>query len=161
MFGPFYPAPLQEVVNHAERLAELLRTGRLVSARQGPVDEWALAWMSGREGEIERFVELTLTGRARGRVDDAAAAAILTGYLAFLHDGMVRSLGLHRPACCSGAGEATVLPPSGDAITREVLLGCTPADPRSRTLHSVEDLLANLADSWTEPGLTRGGAGSR
>jgi AcrR family transcriptional regulator len=153
MFGPFYPAPLQEVVNHAERLAELLRTGRLVSA---PIDDWAAAWMTGREGEIERFLELTLTGRAHGTVDDAAAAAILAGYLASLHEGMARRLGLHRPACCSGAGEATALPPSGDAITREVPIGSTPADPKSRTLRSVEDLLANLADSWTEPGRGRG-----
>lgn len=149
MFGPFYRAPLQEVVNHAERLAELLRTGRLVSV---PLDDWASAWMSGREGEIERFLELTLTGRGRAIVDDAAAAAILTGYLASLHEGMARCLGLHRPACCNDAGAATVLLPSGDAITREVPLGCTPADPKSRTLRSVEDLLANLADSRTEPG---------
>jgi hypothetical protein len=137
MFGPFYPAPLQEVVNHAERLAELLRTGRLVSAPLERLDEWAAAWMTGREGEIERFLELTLARRARGAVDDAAAAAILAGYLASLHEGMSRRLGLHRPACCSGAGEATALPPRGDAITREV--------------HSVEDLLANLVDSRTDP----------
>jgi len=155
MFGPFYPAPLQEVVNHAERLAELLRTGRLVAA---PLDDWAAAWMIGREGEIERFLELTLTGRAHRTVDDAAATAILAGYLASLHEGMARRLGLHRPACCNGAGEATALPPPGDAITREVPLGCTPADPKSRTLRSVEDLLANLADSWTEPGARGGGS---
>jgi hypothetical protein len=132
MFGPFYPAPLQEVVNHAERLAELLRTGRLVSA---PLDEWAAAWMSGREGEIERFVELTLKRRARREVDDAGAAAILARYLASLHEGMAHRLGLHQPACCGGAAEATALPPLGNAITREV-----------------RDLLANLADSGTDPG---------
>jgi hypothetical protein len=149
MFGPFYPAPLKEVVNHAERLAELLRTGRLVSI---PLDDWAAAWMSGREGEIERFLEHTLTRRAHGKVDDAAAAAILAGYLASLHEGMARRLGLHRPACCSSAGEATALPPKGDAITREVPLGLTPADPKSGTLRSVEDLLAHLVDTPTEPG---------
>jgi AcrR family transcriptional regulator len=130
MFGPFYPAPLQEVVNHAERLAELLRTGRLVSTR---LDDWAAAWMSGREGEIERFLEHTLARRASGKLDDAAAATILAGYLASLHEGMARRLGLHRPACCSGAGEATAV-------------------PTSRTLSSVEELLANLVDTRTEPG---------
>jgi AcrR family transcriptional regulator len=148
MFGPFYPAPLQEVVNHAERLAELLRTGRLVS----PLDDWAAAWMSGREEEIERFVEHTLTRRAQGKVDDAAAAAILAGYLASLHEGMARRLGLHRPMCCRAAGEATALPPKGDAITRDVPLGLTPSDPKSSTLISIEDLLAHLVDTPTEPG---------
>jgi hypothetical protein len=130
MFGPFYPAPLQEVVNHAERLAELLRTGRLVSA---PLDDWAAAWMSGREGEIERFVEHTLARRASGKVDDAAAATILAGYLASLHQGMARWLRLHRPRCCTGASEATAV-------------------PTSRTASSVEELLANLVDTRTEPG---------
>jgi hypothetical protein len=130
MFGPFYPAPLQEVVNHTERLAELLRTGRLVSA---PLDAWAAAWMTGREGEIRRFVEHTLARRASGQVDDAAAAAILTGYLASLHQGMARRLRLVRPPCCTGAGEATAV-------------------PTSRTASSVEDLLANLVDARTEPG---------
>ena len=46
MFGPFYPAPLQEVVNHAERLADLLRTGRLVAAPIDSIDEWGVAWMT-------------------------------------------------------------------------------------------------------------------
>jgi hypothetical protein len=139
MFGPFYPAPLQEVVNHAERLAELLRTGRLVPAPRErleplePLDEWAMAWMSGREGEIRRFVEHTLARRASGKVDDAAAATVLAGYLASLHQGMARRLRLHRPPCCTGAGEATAI-------------------PTSRTLRSVEELLANLVDARTEPG---------
>ncbi|HTQ43416.1 MAG TPA: hypothetical protein VMI75_11715 [Polyangiaceae bacterium] len=130
MFGPFYPAPLQEVVNHAERLAELLRTGRLVSTPLEPLDEWAAAWMSGREGEIRRFVEHTLARRESGKVDDAAAATILAGYLASLHEGMARRLGLYRPPCCSGAGEPTVVAASS----------------------SIEELLANLVDSRTEPG---------
>ncbi len=135
MFGPFYPAPLQEVVNHAERLAELLRAGRLVAS---PVDEWAAAWMSGREGEIERVLELTLAGRAQGEVDDATAAAVLAGYITSLHEGMARRLGLHRPPCCGGTSETTA-PPS-------------PSDPRSRGARSVEELLANLAGSGTDPG---------
>jgi len=133
MFGPFYPAPLQEVVNHAERLAELLRTGRLVSAPLDRLDEWAAAWMSGREGEIRRFVEHTLARRASGKVDDAAAATILAGYLASLHRGMARRLRLVRPPCCMGAGEATAI-------------------PTSRTASSVEELLANLVDTPAEPG---------
>lgn len=142
MFGPFYAAPLQEVVNHAERLAELLRSGRLVST---PIDEWAAAWMSGREGEIERFLELTLAGRAKGKVDDATAAAILAGYVASLHEGMARTLGLHRPPCCDGANVSTAPP--------------RPADPKSRTARSVEELLANLVESWTEPGGSGGRVG--
>lgn len=155
MFGPFYPSALQDAVNHAERLAELLRTGRLVSA---PLDEWAAAWMTGREEEIERFVELTLARRAQGRLDDAAAAAILAGYLRSLHEGMARVLGLHRPPCCGAADAATALPPRGDAVTRVLPTGRTPADPRSRTAQSIEDLLANLTDSRTEPGTRRGAA---
>lgn len=139
MFGPFYPAPLQEVVNHAERLVELLRSGRLVSA---PLDEWAAAWMSGREGEIERFLELALAGRAQGKVDDATAAAIVAGYLASLHEGMARRLGLHRAPCCAGGANVTTAPPR-------------PADPKSRTARSVDELLANLVDAGTEPGAGR------
>lgn len=153
MFGPFYPAPLQEVVTHAERLAELLRSGRLVSA---PIDDWAAAWMSGRDEEIERFVELTLARRAPGRLDDAAAAAILAGYLASLHEGMARRLALYRPPCCRDAAEATAPPARADAITRELPAGTTPADPRSPTARSIEDLLANLADSCTDPGAGAG-----
>jgi AcrR family transcriptional regulator len=148
MFGPFYPAPLQEVVNHAERLAELLRSGRLVP---GPIDDWAAAWMAGREEEIERFLELTMSGRDKGKVDDATAAAVVAGYLASLHEGMARRLGLRRPACCDAGSEQTARPALGDAVTREVPAGHTPADPQSRTVRSVEDLLANLVDSWTEP----------
>jgi hypothetical protein len=150
-------------VNHAERLAELLRTGRLVWAlpdQLEPLDEWAAAWLSGRDGEIERFLELTLAGRAQGTVDDVMATAILAAYMASLHEGMASRLGLHRPACCRGAEEPTALPPFGDAITREVRIGCTPVDAKARTLRSVEDLLAHLADSWTEPG-RRGPGGDR
>lgn len=142
MFGPFYPAPLQEVVNHAERLVNLLRAGRLVSA---PLDEWAAAWMSGREGEIERFLELTLSGRAQGKVDDATAAAILAGYLASLHEGMARRLGLHRAPCCGAGANETTAPPR------------PAADPMSRAARSVDDLLANLVEAGTEPGAGRGG----
>ncbi len=143
MPSPSHPAPLQEQVKHAEKLAELLRTGALVS---GPLDDWAAAWMSGREGEIERFLELTLAGRAEGVVDDQAAAEILAGYIASLHEGMARTLGLHRPPCCEGRGsnDSTTAPPP-------------PAYPRSRATKSVEELLANLGGSRTEPG--GGGAG--
>ena len=122
MFGPYYPPPLQRVVDHAARLAELLRNGRLVHT---PVDDWGTAWMTGRDGEIERFVEATLTARRRGKLDDAGATRSLAAYLASLHDGMARRLRLKRPACCSSG------PATGE-----------PTVPRS-----VEDLLANLASS--------------
>lgn len=137
MLRPSYPAPLEEQVKHAEKLAELLRTGALVSGPLEQRDEWAAAWMSGREGEIERFLELTLAGRAQGVVDDEMAAEILAGYIASLHDGMARLLGLHRPPCC-GTGESTTAPPP-------------PEYPRSRAAHSVEELLANLGGSSSEP----------
>jgi hypothetical protein len=50
-FGPFYPAALQETVNHAERLCEVLLAYEL----SPPSNEWAAAWTVGRAEEVTRI----------------------------------------------------------------------------------------------------------
>jgi hypothetical protein len=106
VFGPFYPPALQAVVNHAERLAELLGIHELAP----PTQEWALAWTTGRADEVVRFVE-HVVGLWRGEgLDEAAAAATLDGYLAALHEGLARHLGCEAPSCCTGDQTTTARP---------------------------------------------------
>jgi hypothetical protein len=104
-FGPFYPPRLQAVVNHAERLSELLVAHEL----SPPEDEWAQAWVLGRVEEVARFTEHVTGSWRQGRLDDRAAAAALAGYLATVHEGMAVRLGCASPSCCA-AVEATTRP---------------------------------------------------
>jgi hypothetical protein len=108
-FGPFYPPALQETVNHAERLADLLVAHEL----SPPMDEWAQAWLLGRANEVAQYVEHVVASWRAGRIDGATAAGALEGYLAIVHDGMARHLP-HAPRRCCVAPDATTrpLPPS-------------------------------------------------
>lgn len=113
-FGPFYPPRLQEVVNHAERLSDLLTAHEL----SPPLNEWARAWVLGRAEEVARFTEHVVTSWRAGRLDDSAAAASLAGYVAAVHEGMAVHLACGAPSCCA-APEATTrpLPPSDGSRT--------------------------------------------
>jgi hypothetical protein len=104
-FGPFYPPRLQQVVNHAERLSELLMAHEL----SPPEDEWAQAWVMGRVEEVARFTEHVTSSWRGGRLDEASAAKALAGYLATVHEGMAVRLGCTSPVCCAAA-EATTRP---------------------------------------------------
>ena len=106
VFGPFYPPALQAVINHAERLSELLGIHELAP----PTQEWALVWMTGRADEIVRFVEHVVALRREGTLTDADAAATLAGYLAAVHEGLATHLKCAAPSCCVGDAATTARP---------------------------------------------------
>jgi hypothetical protein len=114
VFGPFYPPALQDLVNHAERLADVLVAHEL----SPPEDEWAQAWLLGRANEVTQYVEHVVASWRVRRLDELAAAGALEGYLAIVHDGMARHLA-HAPKTCCRAPDATTrpLPPSAGSRT--------------------------------------------
>jgi hypothetical protein len=103
VFGPFYPPVLQSVVNHAERLSDLLAIRELTP----PSEEWAEAWTTGRADEIARFAEHVVGLWQERRLGDRGAAAMLEGYLAVVHEGLARHFGREAPACCEAATAET------------------------------------------------------
>jgi hypothetical protein len=110
-FGPFYPQELQGIVSHAERLAELLAEEE---ARGGGCD-LADAWLSGRAGEVERFVEVLVAGWRAGARSGDEAADILSGYLEALHEGLALHLHITVADCCVDALAPTAVPRTGEA----------------------------------------------
>jgi hypothetical protein len=124
-FGPFYPQELQGVVSHAERLAELLAE----EESRGGGSDLADAWLAGRAGEVERFVEVLVQEWRAGSRTCAAAASILQGYLEALHEGMAAHLHITVPDCCVDALAATAVPrapavePNADVAIEETLAG--------------------------------------
>jgi len=102
-FGPFYPAPLQAVVNHAERLADLVAAPAVAADRKGK----AAAWLTGRAEEIESFVEQVAEDWRARRVGVDHAARMIESYLAELHCGLRDELGIDFPDCCFGSQTAT------------------------------------------------------
>jgi hypothetical protein len=98
VFGPFYPPALQTLVDHAERLADLLAVRELTL----PVEEWAQAWTMGRADEIVRFTEHVVGLWERLRLGDGAAASMLEGYLAIVHEGLAIYFARKPPSCCKG-----------------------------------------------------------
>jgi len=113
-FGPFYPASLQETVNHAERLCEVLVAYEL----SPPSNEWAAAWTVGRADEVARFAEHVTASWRGGTLGERDASETLRGYLASVHEGMALHLGRIEPPCCAGDGCTTKpLPPSDGSRT--------------------------------------------
>lgn len=108
-FGPFYPQALQSVVSHAERLVSLLAR----EEARGGGDDLADAWLAGRAGEVERFVEALVEDWRLGRRTCAAAAAALADYLHALHEGMAEYLHIRAPECCADATMPTAVPRQG------------------------------------------------
>jgi hypothetical protein len=108
-FGPFYPGRLQELVNHAERMSRLL----MVEEGRGRCDGFRDAWLAGRAGELERFVEsLTDDWKRRPRRFDSVVSA-LSAYLEELHDGMLATLGSRGLDCCLAGLDTTTIPLPG------------------------------------------------
>ena len=85
-FGPFYPAILQPIVDHAERLWALVAVHELAP----PSDEWATAWLVGRSEEIARVASEVLRSWHEAKTRDTEAAAELQAYLALVHGGLGR-----------------------------------------------------------------------
>jgi hypothetical protein len=105
-FGPFYPGRLQELVDHAERIARVLK----VEERREGCDDLRDAWLTGRASELEQFVE-AVAGEWRGRMRalDSVTAA-LSSYLEELHDGMLTHLGSRGLDCCLAGLDTTTVP---------------------------------------------------
>jgi hypothetical protein len=101
VFGPFYPAPLQASVTHAESFCKVL-TGYEVNPPTRK--ETFVAWLSGREGEVVRVVqEITSEWRA-GSITAERASMQVERYLRDLHEALVH-LGVLSdetglPECC-------------------------------------------------------------
>ncbi len=105
-FGPFYPRRLQELVNHAERMARLLA----VEERRNGCGDFREAWLAGRASELERFVEAMIAEwRARKR-GAASVIVVLSAYLEELHDGMLLNLGSRGLDCCLVGLDTTTVP---------------------------------------------------
>ena len=93
VFGPHYPPALQRVVNHAERIADLLATPEL-SAGGEP-------WVVGRSEEIASYVGVVAADWRAGMTTEDAAAVTIGRYLVELHDGLSLHFGIRQPRCCN------------------------------------------------------------
>jgi AcrR family transcriptional regulator len=89
------PPGLRRAVERAMRLSESILVDEQLSLLH---DEWARAWLAGRSGEIERFVEEVRTAWRAGHADDATAARTLADYLDGLEDGLAKHLGSRASA---------------------------------------------------------------
>ena len=132
-FGPFYPPRLQASVNHSERLARVLleEEGRSFDAQH------VAAWLIGRAGELERFVEASVGEWREGQRGPEGAAAALDAYLASLHEGLARRLGITGPRCCGTDNVTTETPPRRDEAVA--------------LLETIDRLLSNLVESPAAP----------
>jgi hypothetical protein len=110
-FGPFYPPFLQEEVNHAERLADLLYRVPVPAA-----EDEASAWLTGRAEEVECFVRMVTADWSAGRIRSVPAAVAIGTYVESLHRDLARRLGVETPRCCRPL-DVTALPVSCASIT--------------------------------------------
>src|SRR5258708_8804001 len=121
-FGPFYPVIFQAVINHAERLAELLAQRERVTRE---FDAGAL-WLMGRAAELECVAAMVVVDWQEGRLPAEAAASKLARYVRELHDGLAMHLDVEMPACCH-APLATSPGPGGLKHRRPSRLAAGPA----------------------------------
>ena len=111
-FGPFYPPLLQEEVNHAERLVDLLHRVPVPHANDA-----ASAWLTGRAEEIECFVGEVTADWTAARIRSIAAALSIGTYIEGLHRNLARRLGVETPRCCSPLLDVTAPPLSSASVT--------------------------------------------
>jgi hypothetical protein len=103
VFGRAVPPPLQEPMQHAERLCAVL--ARL--EERGPSGR-ALSWLTGRREEIEKVLSLVVDDWAAKirTVEDARTSVV--EYLADLHSAVRHLFGLEAVLdCCFGDVVAT------------------------------------------------------
>jgi len=126
-FGPFYVAPLQHAVDHAERLAHALELLERDPQRallhdtffhdfEGP--EARALWVVGRAQEIVTVVADVIGEWRAARLSAEAAAEALEAYLAALHAGMLAAFEVAEPACCAPPQPT----PVDDEITRPLVV---------------------------------------
>ncbi len=110
-FGQGFPAPLQTVVNHAERfsIALLLAErdqGVATGGRELLLPE---TWVVGRAAEVESFVEDIVYDWRAGAFTPKSAAAAIEAYLRSLHRGMRDKTALGGASCCASAHECVTV----------------------------------------------------
>jgi hypothetical protein len=94
--GTRYPAVLQAVMNHAQRLRGVLEERE---RRTLPGDPDA-AWLIGRAGEVQCVVALTALDWYQERYSGQEAAVRLQRYVREIHDGLAMHLDIAMPPCC-------------------------------------------------------------
>ncbi len=105
-FGPFYVTPLQQTIDHAERLVRPRRglfRESLFHDFSGPDNRavWRAIWIVGRAQEVEALVADVTQDWRRRLLSAVAAASVLERYLDGLHEAMRDTFDLARPACCA------------------------------------------------------------
>jgi hypothetical protein len=94
--GTRYPAVLQAVMSHAQRLRGFLEERE---RKTGPNDACA-PWLIGRAGEIQCVVALIALDWYQERLSSQEAALRLSRYVREMHDGLAMHLDVEMPPCC-------------------------------------------------------------
>lgn len=144
VFGPHYTAPLQPVIDHAERFAAILSEQENGNP---PSDDDARAWLTGRSEEVEMAVALIVADWRAGQLTEGAAVSAIASYLRGMHVGAERHLSAGPMLeCCAGDAAVTVPLTPHDQRAEH---GSVPAGPSADTLVGPGPL---LVDSYDEPG---------
>jgi hypothetical protein len=114
-FGPHYPPFLQDAVDHAERLVEVLHAIDPRSARRG-----AASWLVGRASEVECLVAELTADWKKGTMAEQDAACAVNAYVHALHRGLAMNFGELAPSCCVHSLIITSTPASFLATTRSL-----------------------------------------
>ena len=149
VFGPFYPAPLQAKVTHAESFCKVLAGYEIKPPTR---EEEFVAWLSGREGEVVRVVQEIATEWKAGTITAERASMQVDRYLRDLHEALVHlgavtdETGL--PECCISNVNTTVASGSLPDLSVTTTADATPMMPvemsRSGTvIQPIEGLLIN------------------
>ncbi|HEY1691237.1 MAG TPA: hypothetical protein VGG39_03705 [Polyangiaceae bacterium] len=85
-----HPPGLRQALERAAKLTEAIVVDEQLSLLH---DEWARAWLAGRPGEIERFVEEVLASWKAGYADAPTAMRTLADYLDAIEEGLRRHVG--------------------------------------------------------------------
>lgn len=115
VFGPFYPSALQQSINHAERLVDVLSVHQ-ECAKGGEI------WLTGRTDEIQCFVRDVAADWQRGRRSEQDAVRAIDDYLDDLHLSLALFYGQELPACCQAVVARTAVPARPEARTRVLSL---------------------------------------
>jgi hypothetical protein len=146
-FGPRYPPPLQQAINHAELFAEYLANAE---AREHLSDDRAVAWITGRAEELEAVITCLVDDWRQGRLSLEAVAHSVSAYVRAMHDGAEVYLGVGPEFDCCSADVAVTVPltPYQEAVTVHV----EPSAQKTTndTLVDPSALLAELAHKHDE-----------
>jgi hypothetical protein len=111
--GTRYPAVLQAVMNHAERLRGFL----LERERKVRVGDPGASWIIGRAGEVQCVVALIALDWYEERYTGQEAAIRLSRYVREIHDGLAMHLDIAMPPCCKlRLARASLQPPAGPPV---------------------------------------------